>query len=74
MVKKLKPKRVITKAAAHRCSMAVLKNQKQPLLSCEYCKTFTDTFFHKTPPVTASENSLISQENIGGGDVIDLSF
>ena len=40
-------------------------------LSCEYCEIFKNSFFHKTPPVAAS---YISQKNISGGGVTDLSF
>ena len=43
-------------------------------LSCEYCEIFKNSFFHKTPPLAASEKFLNSQENIGGGGAIDLSF
>ena len=32
-------------------------------LSCEDSKFFKNSFFHKTPLLAASENSLISQEN-----------
>ena len=42
--------------------------------SWEYCEIFKKISFYKTPPVTASEISQISQENISGGGVIDLSF
>ena len=27
-------------------------------LSCKYCKIFKNSFFHKTPPVAASEKSI----------------
>ena len=40
-------------------------------LSCEYCEIFKNSFFHKTPTVTASEK-VISEENISGGGVISI--
>ena len=27
-------------------------------ISCKYCDIFKNSFFHKTPPVTASEKSI----------------
>ena len=43
----------ITEAVVRRCS------SKQVFFkisfSCEYCEIFSDTFFHRTPPVDASE-------------------
>ena len=43
-------------------------------LSCEYCKNFKNSFFHKTPPVAASEKFKNFPVNISGGGVIELSF
>ena len=43
-------------------------------LSCEYCETFKNSFFHKTPPVAASEKFMNLPGNVSGGSVIDLSF
>ena len=35
---------------------------------------FKNSFFHKTPPVAASEKFMNLPGNISGGSVIDLSF
>ena len=43
-------------------------------LFCEYCEIFKNSFFHKIPPVAASEKSINFQENISGGGAINLSF
>ena len=43
-------------------------------LSCEYCEIFKNSFFHKTPPVAASEKFINLPGNIGGRGVTDLSF
>ena len=43
-------------------NVAGLKNQKEtPTLafSCESCEIFKNTFFYRTPPVTASEQTQI---------------
>ena len=53
-----------TEAAAHRCSVALTKNQKQPLADYALCKIFKNSFFHKTPLVAASEKLINFQENI----------
>ena len=43
-------------------------------LSCEYCEIFKNIFFHKTPPVAASEKFINLQGNINGGGVLDFIF
>ena len=61
-------KRVNREAAAHRCSVAVSTPVLEPLfnkvaglqLSCEYYEIFKNSFFHKTPPVAASEKFINS--------------
>ena len=42
-------------------------------LSCEYCKNFKNSFFHKTPPVAASEKFKNFPGNISDGGVIDFN-
>ena len=43
-------------------------------LSSEYCEIFKNIFFHKTPPVAASEKFINLQGNINGGGVLDFIF
>ena len=33
-------------------------HRKTPVLPCGICKIFKNTFFYKTPPVAASENTI----------------
>ena len=42
--------------------------------SCEYCEIFKSSFFHKTPPVSASEKFKNFPGKHSGRSVIDLSF
>ena len=53
---------------------SLFKNVAGLQLSCEYCKNFKNSFFHKTPPVAASEKFKNFPVNISGGGVIELSF
>ena len=54
-------------AVAQRCSgkkvfLEILQNPQEntsvKLFSCEFCKISKNTFFHRTPPVAASDHLL----------------
>ena len=38
------------------------------LFSCEFCETFQNTFFYKTPPMAASGNMTLTLRHISRGD------
>ena len=73
--KKLNQKQLLADVLKNMCSSKFFRNnqRKTPVLeslfnkvgglqfSCEYCEIFKNNFFHKTPPVAASE---ISNKNI----------
>ena len=34
------------------------------VFSCQYCKIFKGSFFHRTPPMAASDPSLIGKDSV----------